>query len=63
MLASAGQPSPHGYDAFMVYWVQRALRRICRQKIVRPLFLLLGFSVSSEFQVSVLGFKYDVHCS
>ena len=33
MLALAGQPSLHGYDACMVYWNhQGALRRNCRQK-------------------------------
>ena len=32
MLASAGQPSLHGYDACMVYWTHGAHRRICRQK-------------------------------
>ena len=31
MLALAGQPSLHGYDACMVYWTQGAHRRICRQ--------------------------------
>ena len=28
MLASAGQPSLHGYDACMVYWTKGAHRRI-----------------------------------
>ena len=28
MLASAGQPSLHGYDACMVYWTEGTLRRI-----------------------------------
>ena len=32
MLALAGQPSLHGYNACMVYWTQGALRRNCRQK-------------------------------
>ena len=32
MLASAGQPSLHGYDACMVYWAKGALRRNCRHK-------------------------------
>ena len=32
MLASAGQPSLHGYDACMVYWAKGALRRNCRLK-------------------------------
>ena len=31
-LASAGQPSLHGYDACTVYWTKGALRRNCRQK-------------------------------
>ena len=44
MLALVGQPSLHGYDAYMVFWDNGALRRNCRlQKNVRPLFLLLGF--------------------
>ena len=30
-LALAGRPSPHGYDACMVYWANGALRRICRR--------------------------------
>ena len=30
VLASAGQPSLHGYDACMVYWTKGALRRNCR---------------------------------
>ena len=38
MLASAGQPSLRGYDAFMVYWVQGALRRHCRQKYGKTYF-------------------------
>ena len=42
LLALAGQPSLHGYDAFMVYWVQGALRRHRR---LRPLFLLFFFFV------------------
>ena len=32
MLASAGQPSLHGYGACVVYWTEEALRRNCRQK-------------------------------
>ena len=32
VLASAGRPSLHGYDACMVYLTEGALRRICRQK-------------------------------
>ena len=31
MLASVGRPSPHSYDACMVYWNKEALRRICSQ--------------------------------
>ena len=31
MLALAGQPSLHGYDACMVFWTKGALRRNCRQ--------------------------------
>ena len=36
--ALAGQPSLHGYDAFMVYWVQGALRRHRRQKYGKTSF-------------------------
>ena len=43
MLALVGRPSLHGNYACMVYWTKGALRRICRQKMVRPLFLLLEF--------------------
>ena len=32
MLALVGRPSLQGYDACMVYWVQGASRRDCRQK-------------------------------
>ena len=32
MLASAGQPSLHGYNACMVYWTKGALWRNCRLK-------------------------------
>ena len=48
LLALAGQPSLLGYDAFVVYRVQGAFRRICRQNIVKPLFLLLGFFLFSQ---------------
>ena len=51
MLASAGQPSLHGYDACMVYWVKGALRRICRQEYrttsFSPIFVFL-FSQNSR---------------
>ena len=46
MLASAGQPSLHGYDACMVYWIKEAPRRICRQKYGKTSFFSFsGFSV------------------
>ena len=32
MLALVGRPSLHGFHAYMVYWNQGALRRICRLK-------------------------------
>ena len=32
MLASVGQPSLHGHDACMVFWINGALRRNCRLK-------------------------------
>ena len=32
MLALAGQPSLHGYDACMVHWIKGALRRNCSLK-------------------------------
>ena len=38
MLASAGQPSLHGYDACMVYSVKGALRRNCRQRKYKTSF-------------------------
>ena len=38
MLASTGQPSLHGYDACMVYLVNRAFWRTCRQKIRKTSF-------------------------
>ena len=48
MLASAGQPSLHGYDACMVYWTKGALWRNCRQKQRKtsfsPFFLVFLFS-------------------
>ena len=31
-MLALGRPSLHGYDACMVYWVQGASRRNCRQK-------------------------------
>ena len=43
MLALAGQPSLHGYDACMVYWTKGALRRNCRQKYGETSFLLYRF--------------------
>ena len=43
MLASAGQPSLHGYDACMVYWSKGALRRCCRQRQNKTFFLLYLF--------------------
>ena len=43
MLALVGRPSLHGNCACMVYWTEGALRRICRQNMVRPLFLLVEF--------------------
>ena len=43
MPALAGQPSLHGYYACMVCWVTGAPRRNCRQKYMRPPFLLLEF--------------------
>ena len=43
MLALVGQPSLHGYYACMVFWDKGALWRNCRQKNVRPLFLLFLF--------------------
>ena len=50
MLASAGQPSLHGYDACMIYWVKGALRRSCGQKYCKTSFFsFFGFSVESEF--------------
>ena len=42
MLASVGQPSLHGYDAFMVHWVQIALRRHRTQKYCKTSFSPFG---------------------
>ena len=50
--ALAGQPSLHGYDAFIVYWVQRALRRHRRQKQSETSFSpsrVFPFSRNSRF--------------
>ena len=57
MLASTGQPSLHGYDACMDYWIKGAPRRICREKMVRPLFLLPGFFCLVGIQGNGLGFN------
>ena len=43
MLASAGQPSLHGYYACMVYWTKGHIRELAGKSMVRPLFLLPGF--------------------
>ena len=51
MLASAGQPSLHGYDACMVYWTNGALRRNCRLKLHKTSFspfLVFLFSQNSR---------------
>ena len=46
MLALVGWPSLHSYDACMVYWVQGASRRNCRQKQGETSFFSKqGFSV------------------
>ena len=54
LLALAGQPSLHGYDAFMVYWVQGALRRHRRLKYGKTFFFLYGFFCS----VGILGYGF-----
>ena len=38
VLALAGQPSLHGYDACMIYWAKGALRRNCGQKYGKTSF-------------------------
>ena len=38
LLALAGQPSLHGYDACMIYWAKGALRRNRRQKYCKASF-------------------------
>ena len=47
MPALVGRPSLHGYDACMVHWTKRALRRNCRQKQSKtsfsPFFFFLFF--------------------
>ena len=53
MPALAGQPSLHGYDACMVYWVKGALRRNCRQHIRETSFSpfrVFLFSRNSSFR-------------
>ena len=46
MLALVGRPSLHSYEACMVYWVQGASRRNCRQKQCETSFSpFKGFSV------------------
>ena len=57
MLASAGQPSLHGY-AYVIYWAKGALRRNRRQKYCKTSFFLSGFSVESEFDSTFLGSGY-----
>ena len=54
MPALAGQPSLHGNDACMVYWAEH-YGETAGKSVVRPLFLLFGFSVESEFSGTVLG--------
>ena len=50
MLALAGQPSLHGYDACVVYWVKGAFRRNRRQKYGETTFFsFLCFSVEWDF--------------
>ena len=55
MPALVGQPSLHGYYACMVYWNKEALRRNCRQKKIKPLFLLFGFFCLVEILLSASG--------
>ena len=38
MLALVGQPSLHGHDACMVFWINGALRRNCRLKKCKTSF-------------------------
>ena len=47
MLALAGRPSLHDYNACTVYWIMGALRRNCRQKQRETFFFFssTGFSV------------------
>ena len=56
MLASAGQPSLHGYFACMVHWAEGALQRNCRQKQGdTSLSPERVFLFSRNFSVSLLG--------
>ena len=48
MLAIAGQPSLHGYDACMVYWTKGALRRNRRQKYGKTSFSPFWFFLLSR---------------
>ena len=44
MLALAGQPSLHGYDACMAFWTKGALRRNCGQNLCKTSFFsFFGF--------------------
>ena len=57
MLASAGQPSLHGYDSCMVYLVNRAFRRTCRQQFRKTSFspiCVFLFSQNSRVRFWVL---------
>ena len=44
-LATAGQPSLHGYYACMVFWAQGAFWRNCRQNIRKTFFFVSRFWV------------------
>ena len=56
MLALAGQPRLHGYDACMVYWARGALWRLAGRNKVRPLLLLPGLFC----YVEIPGFGFGV---
>ena len=56
MLALAGQPSLHGYCAYLVYWAEGSLWRNCGQKQCETSFSLQGFFCLVE----ILGFAFGV---
>ena len=57
LLASAGQPSLHGYYACMVYWTKGHSGEIAAKSMMRPHFLLIGFFCLVEILLNDSGDK------